>query len=437
MLLGLLIAAACSARASIFYDEQARGIRVVDFPPEMPCTLERLLQMDRLYGWGMITYDGEQDAYTITGDLWIGSNDGTDTFLQIGSREHPRETLVMAGNVVVCPYWIEGVNREEHYWTGPQAANRLTIGVPGDENVTAALRFLDPEHVGHSLRLGAMPLPDGSLQSGRGGQLRVHHSAITSVTPEPGSEMGFATTLGGMDLRGDSVILDHATISWVKGAATYGMSDNGSVRDTLFDHLGTAIINGRQDLSGCTFSNCEVAIRDYGSLDAVLTDCTFRDNDRNWTLSYSNRGLVCIDCTWTEPRKGDLYQAWQNKQTGQMQYPSFVSKRHVIVEVVDEAGKPVAGARVRVRCEQETPEIVENATQQTGPAGRTPGRGEDGAILLVQTVRQATDVPNQPAVTELSYTIEASAEGFAEAKVEHLRPVESWQSVRIVLHKQQ
>jgi hypothetical protein len=45
-------------------------------------------------------------------------------------------------------------------------------------------------------------------------------------------------------------------------------------------------------------------------------------------------------------------------------------------------------------------------------------------------------VPNQPEVTELAYSIEASAEGFAPGRVEHFRPAQSWQVVRIVLRKQ-
>ena len=435
LLLGLLMGSACLARASIYYDEEARCIRVVDFPEHAPCTLERLLYMDRLCGWGKVVHEPQQDSYTVTGDLWVGSNDGTDTYLQIAGPEHPHETLIMRGNLLVYPYWIEGENPEEHYSKMPEAVNRLTVGVPGDASVAGALKFLDEADAGYSLSVGRFPLPDGSLGQGYGGQLHVYHGTITSATPEPGGQFGASSPIGGMNLCGNSVVLDHATLSWIAGAATYGMGYNGKVAHTLFEHLGTAIINGKHDLVGCTFSNCEVAVRDYGSLDAVLTDCIFRDNDQNWTLTFSDRGLVCIDCTYDEPRKGNVYQAWRNKNTGQMQYPSFVSKRHTVVEVVDQAGQPVPGALVKVRCEQATSEIAENATQRTNQLGRTPTRGEDGAILLVEVVKQATEVPNQPKVTELTYAMEASAEGYAPGRLEHFRPVESWQVVRIVLGK--
>jgi len=43
LLLALMIGTAGLARASIFYDDEARCIRVVDFPKDTPCALERLL----------------------------------------------------------------------------------------------------------------------------------------------------------------------------------------------------------------------------------------------------------------------------------------------------------------------------------------------------------------------------------------------------------
>ena len=61
LLLGLMIGIACVAHASVFHDDEAHCIRVVDFPKDTPCTLQRLLQMDRLYAWGKVVHDPEQD----------------------------------------------------------------------------------------------------------------------------------------------------------------------------------------------------------------------------------------------------------------------------------------------------------------------------------------------------------------------------------------
>jgi len=425
---------ASAAPAAIYYDEARQCLRVVDFPADAPCTLARLLAMDRLYGWGKVAYDAATDTTTVTGDLWVGANDGTETCLQIGSPEHPRETLVMQGSLVLHPYWIQGDNREDDYWKAPKRANRLTLGVAGKPEITAALKFRDQERAGHTLYLGRFPATDAPRVNTTGGQLFVHHSLITSALA--GQTFGLKVEHYGMNLTGDAVVLDHATISWVQGAATYGMgTPRAKVSDTTFDHVGTAIINDRHDLTRCTFTNCGIAVRDYGSIDAVLTDCVFRGNDHNWTLNYSDKGLVCIDCTWDTPRQGDTYQCWKNPQTSKTQYPSFTSMRHIIVEVLDEAGKPVAGATVRIRPAGGAAELSQNTTPTTDQQGRTPGRGQEGAVLLAEVVKQATDQPNQPRVTEFSYSLEASAKGFAPTKLTGFRPAESWQVVKLTLRR--
>jgi len=431
-LIVFFIAAAAAGHAGIYYDDAAQCIRVVDFPQYRPCTLQQLLYMDRLYGWDKVSYDQPSDTYAIAADLFVGNNDGTETYLQIGSRAHPRETLVMRGRLVVCAYWIAGQNRESSHWKAKHCTNRLTLGVAGDSSVRPALKFDDPKRAGYTLVLGSYAGTDGKLARGYGGQLYVHYATITSATNQPfGPKRGSAS----MFLIGDRVVLDHATISNTASAATYGMDANAQVRDTVFERCGAAIINGKHDLQRCTFRRCGIAIRDYGSLDAVLTDCTFEDNDHNWTLAYTNKGLVCIDCKWGPPRRGDLYQCWRSRRTKKLQYPSFVSKRHVVVEVVDHRGKPVSKAKVRVRSEQETWAASENIVQTTNAVGRTHGQGEKEAILLVEIVKQATDVKNRPKVTECSYTIEASAKGFKPASLEGFRPKKGWQTVRIVLSR--
>ncbi len=432
--LGLALTSLSASQAAIYYDDAARCIRVVDFAATSPCTLQRLLALDRLYGWGKVSYDPAQDTYTITGDLWIGANDGTDTYFQIGSPEHPRETLVMQGNLVVCPYWIEGDNLTDAWWKGEPHVNRLTLGIAGAAPVAAELRFRDEAGAGYTLYLAGWPTADRKVRRGTGGQLYVHHGVITSALP--GKRFGAGNDSRGMYLTGDSVVLDHATLSWIGGFATYGMeSPRARVIGTLFDHVGTAVLNGRHDLAACTFTNCEIAVRDYGCLDAILTNCVFRDNDCNWTLAYSDRGLVCVDCDIAPPRRGDSYRCWKNPQTGKSQYPGFTSLRHVIVEVVDDAGRPVAGATVKAREEGNHPELGQNTTQRTDKLGRTPGQGQAGALLLAEVVKQATDTPDQPRVTEYAYRLEATAGGFAPAVCEHFRALQSWQVVRLVMRR--
>lgn len=433
--IGLAVVLAHSCPAGIFYDEGARCIRVVDFPKEAPCTLARLLSMDALFKWGKVAYDRQTDTYTIAGDLWIGTNDGSDTYFQVGSEAQPRETLVMKGNLVVCPNWIEKENPDKPGYQPEKSVNRLTLGVPAAKSVTAALKFEGGGETRHSLFIGGIPTGPKDALRGRGGQLHVHSSIITSLVQKPGFEFGAPSRNRGMMLTGERVVLDHATLSWIAGFMTYGMSDIGRVAHTVFERGGAAIINGRHDLIGCVFRNCGTAILDYGSLDAVLTDCAFEGNEHNWALTFSDKGLVCVDCTWDAPSKGNLYRSWENRQTKKKQYPSFVSKRHVVVEVVDEQGQPVPGAQVAVKCEQGALEAVENGKQTTNKLGRTAVKGAGTPILLTEVIEKATDVENQPQVTPYTYVIEASAGDFAPVSRAGFRPLRSWEVVRLVLKK--
>ncbi len=426
---GLLVAAAPGATSAIFYDGDANCIRVVDFPQAAPCTLRRLLQMDRRYGWGKVQHDPATDTYTVRADLAIGTNDGSETYFQIGGAEHPREVLLMDGRLVVQPYWVQGENRGASYWRAPRKANRVTLGVAGDPSVQAALKFRGD----HTLYVGREILPGGALKTGYGGQLHVHYGTIT--TADPGQPFGPKNSRVGMCLAGDSIVLDHATLSQIRGFATYGMGQNAEVNDTLFEDCGSAIINGRHNLRNCTFRRCGVAIRDYGSLDAVLTNCTFESNKANWWLTFTNKGLVCIDCTWDTPSKGNQFRCWTSRRTKQKQYPCLVSKRHVIVEVLGSNGKPVQGAKVRVRSERGATALAENSEQTTDRAGRTPGQGSADAILLTEFSKRATDAPNQPSMTRCSYSIRVTAAGLPPREIKGFSPERSWQVVRVVIQR--
>lgn len=135
------------------------------------------------------------------------------------------------------------------------------------------------------------------------------------------------------------------------------------------------------------------------------------------------------------PANGDQYRSWTNRKIKAKQYACLVSKRHVVVEVVDTNGKPISGAKVRVRSERGATALAENSNPTTDKAGRTPGQGADDAILLTECSKRATDVPNQPTVTLFSYTIHVTANGFAARAIKGFKPKQSWQVIRVVLER--
>lgn len=432
----LAVAAAiscCPAESAVFLDSEREAIRLIDYPPEVPCTLRRLAKLDELFGWGKVDYNAETSACTLTCNLIIGSNDSTETVLQVGTEDAPQETLVMKGNLYIHPYFVSGDN-EGVYWRVPKLMNALVLGSKENRGVRAALKFACTPNEKYTLYCGHLPWIDRDRRQWGGG-LYAYDSVVTALRPAPGYEIGDAKR-GNAYLHG-SVVLDRAEISWVKGWL-YGLqlshSKDYSLKDTLFDHVRVPLLNGHQKAVGCTFSNCETAVKDYGSLDAELIGCTFRSNARHWSLPYTKKVLVCVDCEWDSPRLGNEYRA--RSKDGKTWYPTFSCRRHIVVEVVDRAGEPIDGATVTFRAEQDGCDVLQNREQRTGADGRTPGKGQDGAILLTEFIKKATDVPNQPEATTFSYTFRATAQGYRAGILKGVQPKQSWDTFKIVLDKE-
>ena len=430
------------AWGAISYDEGVKAIRICDFPKDMPCTLKRLAEVNGLFGWNKVTYDKASDTYTVTGDLWIGNNDDTETYFQIGGKEHPGETLIMKGNIFVRPYWKRGQNEGKHWWYVPKKVNRLTLGVQGDETVKAALKFDCNPQNHFALFTGLLIEADGKVimpNEAWGGQLFVYNSLITAVTQKPGYEVGSAIRplpRGALLLYGNGNVLDNAEISWVKGYVGYGRTCHAWKRDsceysivnTVFSHCGY-VCASVEKMAGCKFVDCVSPVQDAGDADVEFTDCVFSRNTHNFTLKWTGTGVTCIDCEIGAPLKGDSYVA---KRAEKGQFPKFISKRHVVVEVADAAGKPVTGAEVTVKAEQPGAGMLENIRHVTGKDGKTDGKAGKNPILLTGVIKTATITQDQPEVQTFSYTVTASHDGKTAA-LKGVKPDKSWEVVRIVL----
>ena len=434
---GILLLAclgAFQAQAGILWLAERRILMVTDFPEAAPCTPERLWAVDRAHGWGIVTRDSSNDAYTVDADLWIGNNDGTETYFNLGSRNHPREVLQVRGNVVVYPDWVAGVNEGEQWWYAKRrCVNRLTVGASNEPGIAATLSLDSATTNAHGIYVGMVPAAVGrpAIQ-GEGGQLHVFHGTLTALAPDA------AHALSGCTLLGNSLILHQATLSWIGGHMSYGLGPRWlhpcSVEETVFEHGGVATYGGKLAMNGCILRDVQTAVQDCGDLEAVFTDCVFSNNACNWQLSYSGQGLTCIDCAWTPPRHADEYRAWDNPQTKKRQYPAFISRRHVIVSVADGSGKPISNAVVDAGAEQPGTDLTEHARVGTDAAGKTPGPGQANAILLTEVIKQATDALDQPAVREFSYQIKVTASGFQPAVKTNLMPTLRWQTIPVIMN---
>lgn len=427
MIAGLLGLGAQDGAALCRYLPESNTIWVHDYPADMPCTPALLLRTDRMFEWGLVEYAPESDTYTINANLRLGYNDGADTFFQIGSREHPRETLVLKGNLVLYPEFFGGQNRHR------RGINRLTIGVKDDPSVRAALKFHNEPGQYHTLLSGAYyegadrPTKKGSY----GGQLHVYHSLITAAIQDRPHAIGAAGNRH-FYIPGayGYVALRQATISWVAGVIAFGMTAKCSdVADSIFEHSGYALINSEQAAVNCIFRNLKTAIMDWGGpLDALLTNCRFEDNDANWSLSRGR--LRCVDCVFGAPKKGNIYKSWPEQQAGTKPYAYFESSRHVMVRVQDRQGEPIAGARIEVTTALNP---LERKIVFTGNDGQTPGQGTEGALLLIERRETATAVENSPEIVDFTYDLAVTASNRQNAIVSNLAPTQSWMMVTVAL----
>ena len=89
--------------AGVQYDSRHNILWVTDFPAGFPCTLERLLSADAACGWGKVSWHDRDNTYTIDAHLYIGADDGTDTYFQLGTRTDPAPTLVVNGATTGIP----------------------------------------------------------------------------------------------------------------------------------------------------------------------------------------------------------------------------------------------------------------------------------------------------------------------------------------------
>lgn len=412
------------------YNPAANAIWIYDYAADLPAGPRQLLFADQVNEWGLVTYDSSNDTYTVNANCWIGRDNHSDTFFQLGAPGRPHEKLVLNGNLVIYP-------------SSARRVNRLTIGCPDDPDIRAQLLFQNAPGKTHTLHTGAYyqgnAMTPGVLTSG---ELHVYNGLISATdTKYPIGRKLY--------LYLDMVVLKNATIARVAGTIGYGVNARNSViENTVFEDSGNAFAWGAQAMRGVTFRRLGTAFNDSRRypLAATLTECRFEDNDINWSLSAGN--IYLVDCKIDPPHKSNRYVARTNAVFS-VHYPKtgtartavsgvdmpesirVVSSRHVIFKVVDSKGRPAKNAHVAAHCEQDD---RMQRVAVTDADGLTPGHGEEGALLLDAWEESAGNVANEPVRREFSHAIEITRPKEDAVQVlTGLRPVQSWQVVEVML----
>ncbi len=411
-----------SGICGIVYDKKSNTIKISDCPSDMPCTPAGLYSLDQTQDWGKVAYDEKTDTYTVSCNLQIGDNDGTETFFQVGSTDNPKETLVMRGNIYLAPFWVKGENTGLYYRV-PVLHNRLTLGVEGNKEITPALKF-SPVSVKNKTGIysGTKIGVDGKNKSGVGGELFTFNATVGSA-----GYKYYRNTLG-------MVKLVNTTFSGSINELVYGLANfkRNSVIDgcTFKDSRYGAGVNATLTLRNCVFENLSVcAVSDPGGINAKLINCVFKNNQQNFRLQITAKGVTLVDCEVAPGKVPDTITS--RKFRGTMRFPKLVSTRHIVVKVVDSTGKPVAGAEVSAIPEQKSAEAAP-AKAKTDSNGLTPGNDAKKTLLLAEYCKQAVEGSDTPKETTFSYKVTVSKAGKT-AVISGVKADKSWQQIEVTL----
>lgn len=419
----LLCLAVSGVEAGIHYLPERDVVWVVDFPRAHPCTPESLAAVDDARGWNKVAYDEAAQTCTVSCDLYIGRNDGSSTWFQVGSAERPTETLTVRGDLRVYSTWLAEENTESMY-LGRQRTNRLTLGIPDDPSITASLLIDNEERAGHTIVIGGF---SGYGSENQGGDLCAYHATIgpAGEVPVGQNERGAnQMTFGG---AGTVEVID-CVVRGIAGRAFGAQFTAGRFERTRFENCGVALHGNYQEIvRGCIFTGCGTGIIAGSRNVLMLNGCAFEGNERNWSIGYQH--TILIDCSVDE---------WDRGSYSAEQQTWLVSKRHVVVKVVDVDGGPVEAARVTASLGADVP-VPEGdlVLATTGEGGLTPGAGEGGALMLSELKIAAPEAEDgEPVRTDYVWTIEAN-KGDLIGRVENVTPRSSWQEIEITIAAEQ
>ncbi len=398
-------------KAQITYDAGSNTITIEGFPPDMPCSLNNLYMTDKVNGWGKITR--KENVYKVNANIVLGHPGSSDSCLQIAGNQS--ETLLLNGNLTVSPFFVRGVNKKL-FWETQKAENLLIIGDRKRPEISGKLIISK----GNNLFIGTIRKYKRKLQVGGG--LIAFNCKITA--PEN-------TRFGGKFVwihSGAKIILKNSDISRFNGNIYGFYGKNKVVENSVFED-GGGIIAGKCLFLNCTFKNLNNAIVDYGKLDATFDSCVFEGNTRNWRMQYYF-GITCIDCKIGNTKLPDIYNTFIRK--GETVFPRFISRRHVVVKVVDISGTPVEGVVVTAVSELPGNKLVSNSGVKTGSDGLTPGKESLKALLLTEKIIIATKDKNHPDQKDYSYKIIAEKNG-RKVVFNNFKPTKSWQILTLKL----
>ena len=415
----------------VVYQEKDNALWITDYPESDPCTPMKLYELDQKNGWKKVEYDKATDTFKIDASLWIGNNQNTNTYFQVGDDQHPEIALIVKGNVFVKPYWERGKNPGKNWWSrkGKRYINRLTLGNQSNDKIKPVLKIDNSVRKGYSLIIGG-----GKINNIHGGQLHAYNATITAASMDKKSAIGVIAgkSAGRIFLGGyQGNILQNVVLSHAAGMMSYAIYNRfkDSMNNVTFSDGGIALSSSMTSISDCVIKNCRVGIYDMGNLNLTMRNCKLENNQTNWDLRNGGKGITFIDCEIGEPKNRNVLL--KRQKAGRTIYPQVILKRHIIIKVTDKDGKPVPKAQIKI-----TPDITDSDLEEliftTDKQGMTSGKGSSNAIMLVEEKLQASETLT-PVNRKFSYTITAEVPWLSPSQIKNFKPTKSWETITISL----
>ena len=438
ILVMFVIAGNCFLHAGIIYDTDSNTVWVVDYPKDSPATMADVMAADSKEGWRKVSYEQESDTYRIDASLKIGSDDGSNTYFRLGSPDHPREVLILTGNLIVAEAKMVG-----RCGNAFLSVNHFQAGELGNAQIRPAIR-IDCRKRG-----------EFTYKFGSGSRFHLYNATLTALTQDEKHMLGQPLTDGEVDWVG-------ASLSWIITRSGYSMAPSqgiitpdrdprsfkGEENEKLFGTsdlesvfrksrvhriLNTSFGHGYNGLFSysplvivrCAFHHLEHALMvGYKQTRATFIECEF---DSNYIDIRKDEGfpteITCINCRWNNPGKNGILAKGAK----------YTVKNQLVVFVVDEKENPIVAARVQVTGMNADAPPVENGGSITDEDGYTPLRGMDGGILATSRVVEGMGTGVEPKLSSYTYRIEVVKKGFEDKIVEHVVVETAWQEVKIVL----
>ncbi len=417
---------------SVTFDPGLNCIHVAGFPEETPATLDDILAADRAAGWGRAAYTAADDVYTVTASLRIGTNTDWGTFFQVGRTNHPRETLILHGDLTVAPPRNMGriVHHYQDYAGGRydgrlRVSNRLTLGIEGNPAVRPTVKVACAAPGGFSVRLLAAAPPKtekGHWYYAPMGELFMFNATLTAADTNCPFAAALLLSHTGLNfkMRGSRIAWWRGNLFGVSFVATRGLNDaDRTVTGMTFENGGSAA--APFDAVDCVFSNLDVAAQNRGA-----TRCVFEGNRVNFQMLPSQAGIILTDCVIGPPEqplrlpRSTRDEKWlrhysvykDSSDLALVKNPGIIERTSLVVKVVDRQGRPVAGAAVLADCPGDLDNLfVARPLAVTGADGLTPDDPLGCAIVITKREFRPTDDPAKPEIITRVYNITVAAAG--------------------------